>query len=72
MVAGTRFFGLYIAVRRSRRASGTFEMPIVASAFPVRGPRGLSGAGHELKKSGFAGCREANERRSEHGLNRAS
>ena len=27
-VAGTRFFGLYIAVRRSSRASGTFEMPI--------------------------------------------
>ena len=28
------FFGLYIAVRRSRRASGTFDMPIDASVLP--------------------------------------
>ena len=33
-VAGTRFFGLYIAFRRSSRSSGTFEMPIDASARP--------------------------------------
>ena len=33
-VAGTRFRGLYIAVRRSSRASGTFEMPIDASPLP--------------------------------------
>ena len=33
-VAGTRFLGLYIAVRRSRRASGTFEMPTDVSPLP--------------------------------------
>src|SRR5207248_1265470 len=33
-VAGTRFFGLYIAVSRSRRASGTFDIPTVASPLP--------------------------------------
>src|SRR5687767_10747694 len=35
-VAGTCLRGLYIAVRRSRRASGTFEMPIAVSPW-VRG-----------------------------------
>ena len=35
-VAGTRFFGLNIAVSRSSRASGTFEMPIDASPLPAR------------------------------------
>src|SRR5687768_4206447 len=35
IVAGTRFFGLNIAVRRSRRASGTFEMPTAVSPFPL-------------------------------------
>src|SRR5439155_11493649 len=33
-VAGTRLRGLYIAVRRSSRASGTFEMPIETSPLP--------------------------------------
>jgi len=33
-VAGTRFFGLYIAVRRSSRSSGTFEMPMLTSPLP--------------------------------------
>ena len=33
-VAGTRFRGLYISVRRSSRRSGTFEMPIEASPRP--------------------------------------
>ena len=33
-VAGTRFFGLYIAVSRSSRGSGTLEIPMAASSFP--------------------------------------
>ena len=33
-VAGTRFFGLYIAVSVSSRASGTLEMPMFTSPLP--------------------------------------
>ena len=33
-VAGTRFFGLYIAVSMSSRSSGTFEMPMLTSPLP--------------------------------------
>ena len=36
-IAGTRFRGVYIAVRRSSRTSGTFEMPIAASPLPWDG-----------------------------------
>jgi hypothetical protein len=33
-VAGTRFFGLYMAVRMSSLASGTLEMPMLTSPLP--------------------------------------
>ncbi len=42
-VAGTRLRGLYIAVRRSSRASGTFEMPTEVSPLPCA-PRAVSRA----------------------------
>ena len=40
MVAGTRLRGLYIAVSRSSRSSGTFEMPTAVSVLLC--PRGAS------------------------------
>jgi hypothetical protein len=38
-VAGTRLRGLYIAVSRSSRASGTFEIPTEVSSLPCPLPR---------------------------------
>ena len=65
-VAGTRFFGLYIAVNRSSRSVGHLG-DADQRVSPAAAARGVFDAGHELEQGGLTARTETDERRSEHG-----